>query len=198
MKSIALHHRICFVNVLVIALLLFSCGDSHKRIGEETPKPLFPQGVVQNFTLTYTETTEAMHSQDTAKSRVIAILTSPITEDFNNQSFKFHTFPQGLQLEIFDEKNQKSVVTASHGMVYSQTNIIDLRGDVIIQTHDGKMLETPQLFLDRTNNWIFTEAAFTYTNREEGTVMDGEGIDFNKDFSFFKAHKTYGLMTVQE
>ena len=26
--------------------------------------------------------------------------------------------------------------------------------------------------------------------------MDGEGMDFNKDLSFFNAHKTYGLMTI--
>jgi hypothetical protein len=28
--------------------------------------------------------------------------------------------------------------------------------------------------------------------------MDGEGMDFNKDFTFFKAHKTYGMMTIKE
>jgi hypothetical protein len=28
--------------------------------------------------------------------------------------------------------------------------------------------------------------------------MDGEGMDFNREFSFFKAHKTYGLMTIKE
>jgi hypothetical protein len=28
--------------------------------------------------------------------------------------------------------------------------------------------------------------------------MDGEGMDFKQDFSFFNAHKTYGLMMIKE
>ena len=175
-----------------------SCEDQYKRVGEEAVKPIFPQGVAQNFTLTYTETVEAMSSQDSANSRVIAVLTSPISEDFDNQSFKFRTFPKGLKVDFFDEKDQKSVISADYGIVYSQTNLIDLRGNVVIESYDGKKLETDQLYFDRKNNWIFTEEAFKYTNPEDGTVMDGEGMDFNKDFSFFKANKTFGLMTIKE
>jgi len=59
-------------------------------------------------------------------------------------------------------------------------------------------LETQQLYWDRSNKWIFTEEAFTYTNPEDGTLMDGEGMDFNRDFTFFKAHKTFGLMSIKE
>ncbi|MBO0321443.1 LPS export ABC transporter periplasmic protein LptC [Muricauda sp. CAU 1633] len=188
----------CFATVFAVAILFMSCGDNYERVGEEAVKPIFPQGVAQDFTLTYTESKEELSSQDSSQSRVIAVLKSPISEDFDNQSFKFRTFPEGLVVDFFDEKNQKSVVTADYGIVYSQTNLIDLRGNVVIETHDGKMLETPQLFFDRKNNWIFTEETFTYTNPEDGTVMDGEGMDFNRDFSFFKAHKTYGLMTIKE
>jgi len=187
-----------FATVFTVAILFMSCGDGYERVGEEAVKPLFPQGVAQNFTLTYTETVEAMSTQDSANSRVVAVLTSPLSEDFDNQAFKFRTFPEGLQVDFYDEKSQKSVIVADYGIVYSQTNLIDLRGNVIIKSHDGKKLETDQLYYDRKNNWIFTEAAFTYTNPEDGTVMDGEGMDFNKDFTFFKAHKTYGLMTIKE
>ncbi|WP_228236219.1 LPS export ABC transporter periplasmic protein LptC [Allomuricauda sp. M10] len=188
----------CFATVFTVAILFMSCEDEYKRVGEEAVKPIFPQGVAQNFTLTYTETIEAMSSQDSANSKVIAVLTSPISEDFDNQSFKFRTFPKGLKVDFFDEKGQKSVVTADFGIIYSQTNLIDLQGNVVIESFDGKKLETEQLYLDRSNNWIFTEAAFTYTNPDDGTVMDGEGMDFNKDFSFFKANKTFGLMTIKE
>jgi len=175
-----------------------SCGDNYERVGEEAVKPLFPQGVAKNFTLTYTETIKSMGTQDSAASRVVAVLTSPLSEDFDNQRFKFKTFPEGLQVDFYDEKNNKSVIVADYGIVYSQTNLIDLRGNVVIESHDGKKLETDQLYFDRKNNWIFTEAPFKYINPEDGTIMDGEGMDFNQDFTFFKAHKTYGLMTIKE
>ncbi|MGW9684102.1 LPS export ABC transporter periplasmic protein LptC [Flagellimonas sp. 2504JD1-5] len=187
-----------FATVLTVAFLFMSCKDNYQRVGEEAVKPIFPQGVAQNFTLTYTETPKELSTEDADSSKVIAILTSPITEDYDNQSFKYRTFPEGLVVDFFDEKNQKSVIIADYGIVYSQTNLIDLQGNVVIETHDGKKLETPQLFFDRKNNWIFTEEVFTYTNLEDGSIMDGEGLDLNREFSYFRAHKTYGLLTIKE
>nr|WP_299344003.1 LPS export ABC transporter periplasmic protein LptC [Allomuricauda sp.] len=198
MSQVSKHILKCLATVFTVAILFWACKDDYERVGEEAIKPVFPQGVAQDFTLTYTETKDEMSTEDESGSKVIAILTSPMTEDFDNQPFKYRTFPEGLQVDFFDDENQKSVVTADYGIVYSQTNLIDLQGNVVIESHDGKKLETPQLYFDRSNNWIFTEATFTYTNPEDGTIMDGEGMDFNRDFSFFKAHKTYGLMTIKE
>lgn len=174
------------------------CKDNYQRVGEEAIKKVYPQGVATNFTLTYTEAVKEIGTLDTAATRVIAILKSPINEDYDNLSFKYKEFPQGLQVDFYDEKNQKSVITADYAIIYSQTNLIDLQGNVVLESHDGKKLETPQLYWDRQNKWIFTEAEFTYTNPEDGTVMDGEGMDFNREFTFFSAHKTFGLMTIKE
>lgn len=167
-------------------------------MGEEAVEKVFPQGVAKNFTLTYTESTKELSTLDSANSRVVVILKSPLNENYDNLSFKHQIFPEGLQIDFFDDENKKSVIKADYGIVYSQTNLIDLQGNVVIESHDGKKLETPQLFWDRENNWIFTENEFTYTNPDDGTVMDGEGMDFNRDFTFFNAHKTYGLMTIKE
>ena len=185
-------------TVLSVAMLFLSCEDTYKRVGEEAGTLIFPQGVAENFTLVYTETREELETEDEGDARVIAILTSPLSEDYDNLPFKYRTFPNGLQVELFDEENNKSIVKADYGIIYSNTNLIDLRGNVILETHDGKMLEAPQLYYDQTNEWIFTQDRFKYTNPEDGTVMDGEGMDFNRDFSFFNAHKTYGLMTIKE
>ncbi|MEO0526974.1 MAG: LPS export ABC transporter periplasmic protein LptC [Bacteroidota bacterium] len=181
-----------------MAMLFSSCKDNYKRVGEEAQTKIFPQGIAENFTLTYTETKENLGSEEMADSKVIAILTSPISEDFDNLRFPYRTFPNGLQVDFFDQDNNKSVIKADYCIIYSATNLIDLQGNVVIESHDGKKLEAPQLYWDRANEWIFTQAKFTYTNPEDGTLMDGEGMDFNKDFSFFNAHKTYGLMTIKE
>ncbi|MBT8292418.1 MAG: LPS export ABC transporter periplasmic protein LptC, partial [Eudoraea sp.] len=132
------------------------------------------------------------------ESKVIAILKSPLSEDYDNMRFKFRTFPNGLEVDLFDAEDNKSTIVADYGIIYSNTNLIDLQGNVVIESHDGKKLEAPQLFYDQTNEWIFTQQKFKFTNPEDGTIMDGEGMDFNKDFSFFNAHKTYGLITIKE
>lgn len=185
-------------TVFSVAMLFLSCQDTYKRVGEEAGELIYPQGVAQNFTLIYTETREELENEDSGDSRVIAILTSPLSEDYDNLRFKYRTFPQGLKVQFFDENNNKSVMHADNAILYSQTNLLDLRGHVVIETHDGKKLEAPQLYWDRSNEWIFTQEKFTFTNPEDGTVMDGEGLDFNRDFSFFNAHRTYGLLTIKE
>lgn len=181
-----------------MAMFFLACKDNYRRVGEEAGENIFPQGVAQNFTLTYTETPEPLDSEDRGDSRVIAILTSPLSEDFDNLRFKYRTFPEGLLVEYFDEEGNKSIISADYGIIYSNTNVVDLRGNVVLETHDGKKLESPQLFWDRNEEWIFTQEKFKYTNPEDGTIMDGEGMDFNRDFSYFNAHKTYGLMTIKE
>ena len=181
-----------------MAILFIGCQDNYKRVGEEATKEVIPQGIARNFKLRYTETPEKMNSEEVQESRVIAILTSPLSEDYDNQEFKYRTFPEGLTVEFFDVDQNKNVISADYGIIYSLTNLVDLRGNVVIETHDGKKLEAPQLFWDRGNDWIFTQQKFRFTNPEDGTVMDGEGMDFNKDFTFFNAHKTYGLLTIKE
>jgi len=181
-----------------VAILFTACEDNYKRVGEEATERVFPQGVAKNFTLTYTEAKKELSTLDSANSRIIAVLRSPLNENYENLTFKYQVFPDGLEVDFYDEKDQKSTIKADYGMVYSQTNLIDLQGNVVIESYDGKKLETPQLYWDRKNKWIFTENKFTYTNPADGTIMDGEGMDFNRDFTYFNAHKTYGIMTIKE
>jgi LPS export ABC transporter protein LptC len=196
MKKI--YKNIVSIAMIFMAMLFLSCTDTYKRVGDEATKTVFPIGIGENFVLTYTETKDKVEGEDSESSRVISILTSPISEDFTNLRFPYRTFPDGLVVDFFDEQNQKSKITADYGIIYSATNLIDLQGNVIIESHDGKKLEAPQLYYDQANEWIFTQNKFKYTNPEEGTIMDGEGMDFNKDLSYLKAHKTYGLMLIKE
>jgi len=174
------------------------CGDRYERVGQEALKKNYPQGVATNFTLTYTEAQKEMSTLDSSQSRVISIFKGPLYDDYDNQRFKYKEFPDGLQVDFFDEKDQKIRIIADYGIIYSETNLIDLQGNVVIEGHDGKKLETPQLYWDRKNKWIFTEKEFTYTNPEDGTVMDGKGMDFNRELTYLSAQKTFGIMTIKE
>ncbi len=167
-------------------------------MGDEALPLVFPQGVAQNFALTYTETNKTLENQDLDTTRVVSVLKGPVMKDFENLEFPYRTFPEGLVVDIYDEEGNKNVIIADYGIRYRTTNLIDLRGNVVLETHDGKKLETPQLYYDQANEWVFTQNKFKYTNPEEGTIMDGEGMDFNRDFTFLSALKTFGLMTIKE
>ncbi|WP_340077679.1 LPS export ABC transporter periplasmic protein LptC [Leptobacterium sp. I13] len=176
------------LTVTVIAVtVFFSCQGNYKEVQKLSVTERFPGGVAENFQLTYTDS-----------GVVKAILTSPLNTDFSNQEFPYQEFPKGLSVEFFDEQQKKSVVTADYGIIYSATNLIDLQGNVILETHDGKKLEAPQIYWDQSNEWIFTKEKFVFTNPEEGTIMHGEGIDFDKEFKVANAHKTYGVFSIED
>lgn len=183
---------------LVMAVSLWGCDrKSQPPIPLGTPK-YYPQGIARDFELIYSEVPRELSSQDSAYTRKSIILRSPLNENYDNLDFKHQIFPEGLTLIIYDDQSQESRVKADYGIVYSQTNLIDLRGNVRLDSHDGKILETQQLYFNRTDGWIFTEQAFTYTNPEEGTVMDGVGMDFNRDFTYFQAARTNGVIAISE
>lgn len=158
----------------------------------------YPQGVATNFELTYTEIPRELSTQDSSYSHKTIVLRSPLNQNFDNLSFKYQIFPEGLNLFIYDEEGQESRVRADYGIIYSQTNLIDLRGNVVLESFDGKVLSTDQLYFNRAESWIFTEGEFTYTNPEEGTVMDGIGMDFNRDFTILRAKQTNGVIAIKE
>lgn len=184
--------------VFTMAMLFLSCTDNYKRVGEEAVKKVYPRGVVEDFVLTYTELPEKLGLEEIGSSKILAVLSGPIREDYEQLVFPYQTFPKGLLVEIFNEKNERTTIEADYGVLYSSTSIVDLRGNVIIKSDDGKKLETPQLYYDRGNEWAFTQEKFKFTNPEDGTVMDGEGMDIQKDLNFLNAHKTYGLMLIKE
>ncbi|MCJ7466597.1 MAG: LPS export ABC transporter periplasmic protein LptC [Maribacter sp.] len=184
--------------VFSMAMLFFSCKDNYRRVGEEAEKIVYPRGIAENFELTYSELPNPLENEVIESSKKISILRSPISYNFDNLVFPHRTFPKGLEVEFFDSDGNKSTIKADYGIRYTVTALIDLRGNVVIENQDGKKLETSQLYYDEDNEWIFTQKKFKFTNPQDGTIMDGEGMDFNKDLSFLNAQKTYGLMMIKE
>lgn len=193
-----LNNTLKSIAILVVAMLFFSCTDSYQRVGDEAKKEIFPIGIAENFVFTYTEAKKVMVTDTTELTKVISVLTSPRREDFGNLEFPYQVFPIGVLVDFYDDQNKKSTIKADYGIIYSATNLIDLQGNVVLESHDGKKLETSQLFLDQDNEWVFTHEEFTYTNPENGSILDGKGMDFSKDQNFLYAHKTYGLMLIPE
>jgi hypothetical protein len=185
-------------RALFLAMFVLGCEDRYERVGDEVPALVYPQGVAQDFTLTYTESIKELTSQDSSNSRVVAVLKSPLSEDFTNLRFPYQKFPDGIRVEYFDASGNKSIILADYAIIYAGSNLYDLKGNVVLRSHDGKVLKTNQLYWDRERDWIFTEGKFLLNNPEDGTMLKGQGLDFNRDFTYFKALKTGGEMLVKE
>ena len=94
-------------------------------------------------------------------------------------------------MTLLDDSGKKSYIESDYAITYEKTYIIDLQGNVKITTDDGNRLETEQLFYDRKNEWFYTEKKFKFTNKE-GSLLEGPGVDFSKDFKVVNAQQNRG------
>ncbi|MEM6686111.1 MAG: LPS export ABC transporter periplasmic protein LptC [Bacteroidota bacterium] len=173
-------HILKGIVTLFVVTMFFSCQDNFSEIQKLSYNKRFPVGEAENMFLIYTDS-----------GKVKSTLRSPYLKDYSNQKFPFMEFPKKIKLEFFDEDNNKSVVTADYAILYSDTRLVDLQGNVVLTTHEGDILEAPQLYWDQDREWIFTEGEFKWSN-ENGVQLQGtNGIDFNRNLTIIDAHDIY-------
>lgn len=164
-----------------VVTMLFSCqGNYNNEIQKLSYSKRFPVGEAENIFLVYTDS-----------GKVKSTLKSPYNRDFSNQQFPFMEFPKGIELKFFDDQNKENTVTADYGILYSNTRLVDLQGNVKVVMHNGNVLEAPQLFWDQDREWVFTEGEYKISGEYGMLVQGTNGIDFNRDFSLVNAHEIY-------
>ena len=175
------------IAVLMSMAMLFSCNNDMRNLQQLSIQKKFPQGEAYDFKLVYTDST-----------KVVAIVTSKLNKDFTNQRMPYSEFPEGVKVEFYDQARHKNIVEANYGIIYPSSDMVELRDNVVLTTYDGKKLKTSQLFWDQKEDWIFTDREFSFTDETKGTVTNGIGMDFDKKFSTVKAHKTTGILAIED
>ncbi|WP_430399445.1 LPS export ABC transporter periplasmic protein LptC [Flavobacterium sp.] len=173
-------NTINFIVTIFIVTMLFSCETSLKDVQKFNQSSFVPSGEADSINLKYTDS-----------GKIKSILKSAKMLDYSNIKNAFTEFPNGLTVTMFDENGNTTIIKANYAISYKKTDIIDLQGDVVINSHDGKKLETNQLYFDQKNEWFFTEKTFKYTD-EAGGFLQGPGVDFSKDFKVFNMQKSSG------
>jgi len=184
MRKLNLYNILNTVTIIIVTVF-FSCKNNFndvQRIGISDNEPI---GVVYNFNSKYVDS-----------GRVTAILYSPKMLDYTNRTFPFNEFPDGIILDLFDEKNNKSVIVSDYAIVYSETNLIDLKGNVKIESHTNDTLFAEQLYYDQKAEWLFTNKPVTFKQGQD--IIDGNGFDSNLKFTNAEVLEITGMLTVQD
>ncbi|MBU3821044.1 LPS export ABC transporter periplasmic protein LptC [Flavobacteriaceae bacterium XHP0103] len=172
------------VTVFTVATF-FSCEDYFKDVQEIGVSANEPIGVADTINVVYTDS-----------GVVKAILISPKMYDYSNRDFPFYEFTEGVNLELFDEDNNKTTVISDYGISYTKTDLIDLRGNVQIVTHTNDTLLAEQLYYDQKKEWVFTNKPFTYIT--ESDVINGNGFSSDSKFNNVEIFEWGGNITVEE
>jgi len=171
-------------SILVVSLF-FSCDDGSSILKQINQFNENPVGIAYDIRMTYTDS-----------AKVKAILTAPINLDYTHLSFMYSEFPEGLKIIFYNDDNEENTVVADYGILYNQTRIVDLQGNVVLLSNDGSRLETSQMYWDSEKEWLFTEQPFTFKSENED--MAATRLDTNKEFSKFQTGKLTGTILVEE
>ena len=163
----------------------FSCEDSSTLLKQINTFNENPVGIAYNINMTYTDS-----------ASIKARLEAPVHLDFSHLSFKYSEFPDGLKVIFYNEQNQENTVYADYGILYNQTKIVDLQGNVVLLSYDGSRLETDQMYWDAEKEWLFTEEPFLFQNNDYNLAANR--LDTNKEFSKFQTGKLSGTIAVEE
>ena len=144
-----------------------------------------PMAIANNIRMVYTDSL-----------KIQAVLTAPKHIDYTNLSFRYSIFPEGLKVIFYDNLGNENEVLADYGILYDETKLIDLKGNVQLKSHEGSILTTNQLYWDSQSEWLFTEQAFTFEDKEYN--FKALRLDTNRDFTKFQTGNLIGTITVSE
>jgi len=176
-----------FFAVILMAALLFSCGNDIKEVQDFLAEKNLPVGVNQGVHLIHTDS-----------GRVKAKLISPLIYDFSNRKeHPYQEFPDGLEITSYDELGDSVTLTGEYAKSYIKTKISEVKGNVVIINHkDKSRLYTDQLFWDQSTHYIYTEKPFRlYRNKDS---LKGVGFESNEDLTKRMTNNLSGVAYVKE
>ena len=176
-------NRVFFFIFLYVFFV--SCKDRLNELREKTKTSFLPISVAESINTKYIDS-----------GRLKSILTSSKMINFSNQNFPFYEFPNGLYLTLLSEKNDTSKVKSNTAVVFTETDIIDLRGDVVLITSNQDTLFTDQLYYDQKQEWLFTD--FPVRFRTKNYITDGKGFDSNQDFTNAQVIEVTGRIFIED
>jgi len=178
--------QILNVMVTVLTVTMFFCCESNfkevQQIGISQNEPI---GIAEDINLKYTDS-----------GRIQAHLISKKMYDYSNLDFPYSEFTDGLTLYLFNDENQKSKIVSDYAIVYDKTNLIDLQGNVVVTTYDGKKLNAEQLYFDQEKEWLFTNKPIKFADQEQ--IINGTGFDSNMDFTKSQVLEITGIVYLDE
>lgn len=181
-----IYKNIRSIVVLLGIAVLFSCDGNLDQIKQLSLEMSGPQSEALNINTFYTDS-----------GLVKANLRSPRMLDFAQESFPYREFPDGVEVDFFEEDKTKNTVIADYAIIYTDVDLIDLRGNVKIVTSDSTRLNSDQLYWNQKAEWLFTDNPYTIF-MANGAINEGEGFDADQNFDNFNSRINTGIQYIDE
>ena len=175
----SIRNSIPFLTAILFCFTIMACESNFRDVQKMGFAEFSPSGDADVINLKYTDS-----------GRITANLISPKMLDYATVEYPFTSFPKGIDLTMYDANGKKTFVKANNAISFKGTQVIDLIGNVTITNEENQKMVTEQLYFDQKAEWFFTDKKYSFTSPSGS--LNGEGVDFSKDFKIMNTQKLSG------
>jgi LPS export ABC transporter protein LptC len=170
------------VFITIAFLIQFSCKDS-----ADLKRPEEYKGPKATF-----DKVETLFS-DSAIVRIRLTAPKQIEEQNGNL-----TYPKGIKVEFFEKDNTLSSQLTANSATYDKTTGVytAIGNVVVVGKKDGNELKTEKLHWNPETKKVYTDVFVTI--KEDDTILYGDGLIANEDFSYYKITFPKGTIYLDE
>lgn len=119
-------------------------------------------------------------------------IVAPILLRHFQEKDPFQEFPEGIEIEFFDEtgKEVTAYMTAQYAERYENSNKFIVQDSVVWRSQKGEQLETEELIWEEEKDRVHTNKFVVVKRRDE--IIYGHGFDSNRDFTRWKIRAIEG------
>jgi LPS export ABC transporter protein LptC len=88
---------------------------------------------------------------------------------------KKKAYAQNVEIKYFEDSKKYSLITADKAVLDTDTNFMEMTGNVNLKTSSGATLQTEKLFWDDVHKKMYSDEEVTII--KEGSILNGVGFE---------------------
>ncbi len=169
------------------AILLFSCGGASVE----------GTAVSEEARMTeYSEDLSVVMSQNGRRSYHFE---TPLLEGYSQAREPYREFRRGVTITTYKDDSLSTVdavLTSNYAIYFTDRELWEARGNVVVEKSDGKTLYTQQLFWNARTRKIYSNVDSKIVQSGGRDVFIGEGFESDEEFKDWRFRRMKGRMEV--
>ena len=174
-------------GVVVMLLLLSSCGGKQKAMGEAiTERDSLP-------VMTTLGVTTLISDSGITRYKII----TEEWEIYDKKNPPYWAFEKGVYLEKFDSLfHIDASIKADTAYYYEKKKLWELRSNVHIRSQRGDKFDTDLLFWDEKQERVYSDKFIRI--EQEDKIITGYGFESNQQMTEYQIYNNTGIFTVED
>lgn len=172
--------------LICIAVLASACRQPERTgLSKAPPGPLVPTMITDSVSTLISDSGYTRYH-----------ITAPVWLMYEDAPDPYWTFPQGLNLEQYDDQMQPAAdVRCDSAIYYSRRRLWQLDGNVVMVNTMRDSFLTEQVFWDQTRQKVYSDS-FIHIVRSD-RVINGYGFESNQNMTAYTVNRPTGIIPVE-